>query len=373
MVKFRQNNFFGRIHPKPMQRQHQEKRVTVGVAMSGGVDSSVTAKLLKDKGHDVHGFFMALAQPDLELQVDRVSRIADHLEISLTVVDLAAEFESAVLSYFTRSYLHGKTPNPCIICNPRIKFGRLLEEILATGCDFMATGHYARISRSRDHVFHLLKGLDLRKDQSYFLHRLTQEQLARIMMPLGELTKDKVYTLAAELGLAGLHGNESQDVCFLKGTDLQTFMARSSVPDRKEGPILTLAGKEVGRHRGIQYYTVGQRRGLSIPDKTPYYVVALDPANNIVLVGKKNDLLQQRLQVAGVNWLSGSEPALPQDFRTRIRYRHQETPAQVLPAVNNSYPIIFSQPQSAVTPGQFAVFYRGDEVIGGGEILPDTT
>ena len=345
------------------------KKLAVGVAMSGGVDSSVTASLLKNKGYDVRGFFMALAQPDIEQQVERVKNIADHLHIPLTVVDLEKEFNETVLAYFTGSYLRGKTPNPCIICNPRIKFGQLLEQILAAGCDYMATGHYARVVQARDGLFHLLKGVDPQKDQSYFLHRLTQKQLARILMPLGEQTKKNVYRLATDLGISGIHGDESQDVCFLKGQDLTSFMSRYSGAAKQEGSIVTPAGKEIGRHQGIHHYTVGQRRGLGIPDATPYYVIAIDPVKNAVIVGKKEDLWQREMSVGDMNWIAGKDPGLPRDLFTRIRYRHKGAAARVMLQEKNLCTVLFHEPQLSITPGQFAVFYEEDEVIGGGVIL----
>ena len=352
-----------------MQQKKIKSPKSIGVAMSGGVDSSVTATLLKNMGHDVHGFFMALAQPDLDKQVKRVKKVAKHLHIPVTIVDLAGEFKQTVLDYFTQNYFDGKTPNPCIVCNPRIKFGRLLEVILSAGCDLMATGHYARIIRDQEETCHLLKGLDPKKDQSYFLHRLKQQQLARILMPLGEHIKENVYKMAAELGISGLHGAESQDVCFLKNQDLKSFLAQYNEDNNGEGFIVTLDGTVIGQHEGIHNFTVGQRKGLGIPDATPYYVVALDPVQNSVVVGKKEDLYQRELSVGEVNWISGREPDLQHEFSTKIRYRHKGAPARIMESENNLYTVSFYEPQLAVTPGQFAVFYNDDEVVGGGEIL----
>ena len=352
-----------------MQQKEIKSPKSIGVAMSGGVDSSVTATLLKNMGHDVHGFFMALAQPDLDQQVNRVKKVAKHLDIPVTIVDLAGEFKQTVLDYFIQNYFAGKTPNPCIVCNPRIKFGRLLEEILSAGCDLMAPGHYARIVRDQKETWHLLKGLDPKKDQSYFLHRLKQQQLARILMPLGEHIKENVYKMAAELGISGVHGAESQDVCFLKNQDLKSFLAQYNEDNNGEGFIVTLDGTVIGQHDGIHNFTVGQRKGLGIPDATPYYVVALDPVRNSVVVGKKEDLYQRELSVGEVNWISGREPDLQHEFSTRIRYRHKGAPAWIMESENNVHTVRFNEPQLAVTPGQFAVFYNDDEVIGGGEIL----
>ncbi len=341
----------------------------MGVAMSGGVDSSVTATLLKNTGHTVRGFFMALAQPDLDQQINRVKKVAEHLEIPLTVVDLTSEFKETVLDYFIESYFSGRTPNPCVICNPTIKFGRLLEEILETGCDLMATGHYARIIHDQDGICHLLKGRDPQKDQSYFLHRLTQKQLSRILMPLGGQIKENVYKMAAELGISGVHGDESQDVCFLKGQDLGTFMARFPAADECNGFIVTLDGNVIGEHKGIHRYTVGQRKGLGIPDATPYYVVALDQVKNEVVVGKSEDLWKKEFSVKEVNWTASAEPELPDSFEVKIRYRHQPAAAEILSSEEGIYMIRFVEPQMSITPGQFAVFYNDDEVIGGGVIV----
>ncbi|MDH5524990.1 MAG: tRNA 2-thiouridine(34) synthase MnmA [Desulfobulbaceae bacterium] len=340
----------------------------IAVAMSGGVDSSVTAALLKKQGHKVQGVFMALAQPDLDAQIARVKGVADFLGIGLTVVDLAALFKREVLDYFCDSYFAGKTPNPCVVCNRRVKFGGLLDFVRAElAADLLATGHYARIEADGAGC-RLLKGKDNTKDQSYFLSRLTQAQLARLCFPLGELRKKEVYLLAAELGLSGRHGSESQDVCFLKNQSVADFLAAHSAKSKKTGAIVTVDGRRLGSHQGVCSYTVGQRRGLGIPDATPYYVVGLDPVNNQVIVGKDEDLWHDTLLVAEMNWSAGVAPELPAVFDVKIRYRHGGARAQVIGGDDGRIEVKFVEPQRAITPGQFAVFYQGDQVVGGGEI-----
>lgn len=337
---------------------------TIMVAMSGGVDSSVTAALLKQRGHEVVGVFMRLAQADGEAQVSRVRRIADRLGIAVQVADLATEFQAQVLDYFASAYLAGRTPNPCVVCNRTIKFGLLRDVGRRLGIAAMATGHYARTVVAPDGRVRLLSGLDPKKDQSYFLCGLGQEQLAGLTFPLGETTKAEVYQVAAGLGLTGLHASESQDICFLQGRDLEAFF--SDQPARP-GDFVTLTGEVKGQHRGIQRYTVGQRRGLGLPDATPYYVIGLDPVRQQVLIGKETDLWRDELLVRTMWWTAGLEPALPQPFMVKIRYRHRPAPALVR-RQGSGYVITFSEQQRAITPGQFAVLYQDDEVVGGGEI-----
>lgn len=339
----------------------------MAVAMSGGVDSSVTAALLKQQGHMVRGVFMAFGQPGLDAQIERVGKVADALAVELTVVDVAEVFRSTVLDYFRASYLAGRTPNPCIVCNPNVKFGRLLAAAREMGCAAMATGHYARLDRLGDRV-RLLKGLDPNKDQSYFLHRLGQDQLAALLFPLGGFTKTQVRELAAGFGIAGVHGSESQDVCFLQGTTVAAFLeAAGTMPGG--GEIVDGGGRVLGRHQGIHRYTIGQRRGLGLPDATPYYVVAIDGDRNRLVVGKNEELWREMLSLRSVKWVAGGPPSLPARLIVKIRYRHEGAPALVAPGQGERVAVRFDAPQRAVTPGQFAVFYDGDEVVGGGEII----
>ncbi|MCK5545312.1 MAG: tRNA 2-thiouridine(34) synthase MnmA [Desulfobulbaceae bacterium] len=351
--------------PNPQKRESGK----IVVAMSGGVDSSVAAAMLKQEGFDVRGVFMAAAQPNLSAQIAVVKRIAALLDIPLEIVDLAEDFEREILDYFTKSYLEGKTPNPCVVCNREIKFGRLMESACNGEEVMMATGHYARVIHDRKGCFRLFKGRDPVKEQSYFLSLLTKEQLSRICFPLGEYTKEEVLRLSGEYGLPDFPAGESQDVCFLTDQDVRGFLARRIGKIFSGGSIVTISGRELGRHDGICGFTVGQRRGLAIPDATPYYVVRLDPDGNKVVVGKKEDLWQDHFLVRDVNWISGSPPAMPLSCDVKIRYRAQAGQAVVDHGPDNMFQVEFSECQRAVTPGQFAVFYNQDEVIGGGEIV----
>lgn len=349
--------------------QLQRNKHSVAVAMSGGVDSSVTAALMIKKGFTVSGVFMALAQPDLQEQIDRVKKIATFLDIPLDVVTLSTQFKCHVLDYFSQSYLSGKTPNPCVVCNRTIKFGKLLDHCLKSA-SYMATGHYAQVETDNNGRTKLLEGLDPQKDQSYFLSQLTQKQLSKVIFPLGNTTKQEVYGVAEELGLKGKHSTESQDVCFMQGKSLNDFFDKDNSP-QQSGPIITTAGEIKGHHSGIENYTIGQRKGLGVPDKTPYYVTAINAPGNQIIIGKKNDLWRDWLEIdtLKMNWISGMEPNLPQEFLVKIRYRHQGASARV-EKKESVVRITFSTPQRAITPGQFAVLYINNEVIGSGEINP---
>lgn len=342
------------------------KRIKVGIALSGGVDSTTTALLLKDH-YNVSGFFMQLAQPDLDRQKEQVKKVAAQLDIPLKIIDLSQAFERRVLQYFTESYFNGLTPNPCVVCNQQIKFGLFLDSILAEGMDRMATGHYARLEFQNDE-YHLYKGVDRRKDQSYFLSRLNQEQLSKILFPLGNMHKDDIYLYAEEHGFHGFRGEESQDVCFLENNKVANFLKTRSV-SHSSGQIVDTAGKIRGKHSGIANYTIGQRRGLGISDASPYYVIRLDASTNRVIVGKDSELFQETILLRNLHWLSANESLPTGKIKVKIRSTHEGSSAQLTRLDKTTYQLDFSSPQRAVTPGQFAVFYRGDELLGSAEII----
>ncbi len=337
----------------------------IAVALSGGVDSSTAAYLLKEAGHDVFGIFLLLAQPAPEEEIQRLKRICAHLSISLEVVDLRQQFAASVIEYFRRAYLKGKTPNPCVVCNRKIKFGLMLEAARARGAEKLATGHYVRLFREeKSGCFYIRKGRDLRKDQSYFLCLLDQNQLRDLTFPLGEYTKDEVIKIARQVGYFGLTSAESQEVCFIRGDYRELFPPDLASP----GPIVTTDGRVVGRHRGLFNYTVGQRRGLGLRLGEPYYVIYLDVENNRLIVGPKAELYRHFFWVRRPHFVCPDQVSLPLRVRVRIRYRHTEALAWV-ERDGSDLKVVFDTPQRAVTPGQFAVFYRDDIVLGGGEIF----
>jgi len=337
---------------------------TIGVAMSGGVDSTVTAGLLLEQGCTIHGFFMLLPLPGLTEQISKVQMVADQLHIPLHLVDLRQQFEQTIISYFVDAYRQGVTPNPCVICNQEIKCGQLLDEMATFGMDRMATGHYAQIGCKNGRAL-LHRAVDPAKDQSYFLCRLSAEQRKRLILPLGSWQKAEVFKRAQAMGFTHFNGQESQDVCFLADQHLPGFLKEKgmqSVP----GEITTKDGQVLGNHEGIWKYTVGQRRGLGLPDATPWYVTALDADNNRVIIGKDNELFHRRVLLRDVQWTVPRQNSW--QGRVQLRSRHRAAEAQVLPATNNRWQVLFTEPQRAISPGQFAVFYENGQIIGSGII-----
>jgi tRNA-specific 2-thiouridylase len=357
--------------------------VKVAVAMSGGVDSSMAAVMLKEEGHEVFGVTMRVGPPrdgagesggqaDGHGQdvVSAARRIAHRLDIPHHVVDLRGIFNEKVIADFCREYSRGRTPNPCVRCNEHVKFGALLTGAVELGADLMATGHYARIERDEtDGRYLLLKGVDRRKDQSYVLAMLRQEQLRRIVMPLGCLTKAIVEQRAREYGLTAERQKESQDICFIPDGDYGRFL-KDYIPEAFEpGPILDREGNVLGEHRGIPFCTIGQRKGFGMSFAEPLYVNRIDAERNAVIVGSKEEAYSDELIASHVNWVSGGLTQQQQELKVKIRYRHREADAVVTPLPENEVARVkFRQPQTAITPGQAVVFYDGDVVIGGGTI-----
>ncbi|HEU5382081.1 MAG TPA: tRNA 2-thiouridine(34) synthase MnmA [Ktedonobacteraceae bacterium] len=377
------------------------------VAMSGGVDSSVAAALLKEQGHEVIGIMLRLwSEPgvieDHGLEkvvqnkccsleaVDDARRVARKLDIPFYLVNVEQEFKEHVVDLFYQEYVAGRTPNPCLTCNRHIRFTVLLKRALALDADFMATGHYVRVD---DHPFtgkrRLRRGLDPEKDQSYVLHVLNQEQLAHACFPLGEYTKPQVRALAAERGLSVASKPESQEICFVAQNDYRGFIDRYAnaleeerAPDTsagatgliqipKPGPIYDLEGRTLGRHRGLAYYTIGQRKGLGLTSLEPLHVLHIDAERNALVVGPAEALLRTTCTVSKMHFVSGETPAEPFQARVRIRYKAPEQDALVTPLDAQTVQVTFSRPQRAITPGQAAVFYGGadgDEVLCGGII-----
>ncbi|HIE32787.1 MAG TPA: tRNA 2-thiouridine(34) synthase MnmA [Thermodesulfobacteriaceae bacterium] len=337
----------------------------IAVAISGGVDSAFAAWLLSRK-HEVvliHALFTP-SHPDLE----RIESLARFLALPYEIVDLREAFRDKVIEYFRRAYTLGLTPNPCVVCNREIKFGLLLRDVLSRGAEKLATGHYVRVVYDEGLARYLLyRGRDRRRDQSYFLHQLSQEALSRVIFPLGDYLKEEVVREAVRIGFFNLTAPESQEVCFIERDYRDLFRDLSFPP----GEIVTVDGRVVGRHQGLYAYTVGQRRGLGVRLGKPYYVIRLDPQKNQVIIGEKKDLLRRECLVSNVNFIYPLDPEKPFRAEVRIRYRHKEAPAEVVPLGDGRFKVIFERPQRAITPGQFAVFYRGGLVLGGGEILPE--
>jgi len=348
------------------------------IAVSGGIDSLMAAHLLKENGHNVIGvhFVTGYENPlsDNSQSVHpadshKIFSIAKQLGIDIKILDCSVEFKKNVVDYFIQTYNAGQTPNPCMVCNPLIKFGTVFNFARKHGASTLATGHYARIKEDRHGKFHLFKGIDPKKDQSYFLARLTQQHLAGARFPLGNVKKSDVIQLAGMKGFKPVNTGESQDVCFIKGKNYGDFLARHKGFEPKSGLIKDVDGNILGEHKGLHLFTIGQRRGINCPASEPYYVIQIDIRKNLLTVGFKKDLLASQCKVENINWIQ-EEPIQPINIQTRIRYRHTAVASMLTPDNGKTATVRFEKPQEAVTPGQCAVFYQGDEVLGGGWIAP---
>ncbi len=365
----------------------------IAVAMSGGVDSSAAAAILKEQGHDLVGFTMQLWDQRRGINVDEngdplpsrccslddvydARRVAEELGFPFYVLNLEKDFERDVVQPFVASYLNGETPIPCVSCNSRLKFASLDRLAASLECDKIATGHYARVEFDEaSRRYKLMRGRNLQKDQSYFLWELTQEQLSRALFPLGEMSKPEVRDVAREHALAVSEKSESQEICFVPDGNYSAFIDRyldaTGSIDQKpgEGEIVTTGGDAIGQHTGIHRYTIGQRRGIGIAAEQPLYVIGIDSLHNRVIVGGGDELLGLEFTAAGVNWIAFDNPASPVRADVRVRYRHTPVPATITPVNDGRVQVRFDEPQRAITPGQATVFYHGDEVVGGGWIV----
>ncbi len=341
----------------------------VAIAMSGGIDSLVSAFLMKNKGVPVFGihFTTGFETSAPHEQASAISTLSAQVGFPVNVIDLSREFRTAVVDYFVHAYRSGTTPNPCLVCNPVVKFDALFGAARKLGADLLATGHYARVKRDAKGAFHLLKGVDRKKDQSYFLSFLSQDHLSRACFPLGEMTKSDVKRLAAENGLSPVSADESQDVCFIREKTYADFLCNYAGIEPESGPVVTTGGETVGRHNGLHRFTVGQRRGINCPSSEPYYVVGLSPRTNTLVVGRKHELESESCVVDSPHWI-GRRPKLPLSVEVRLRYRHHAVPATVSDHGDGKLSVTFSSAQNAPTPGQGAVFYNEDEVMGAGII-----
>ena len=365
----------------------------IAVAMSGGVDSSAAAAILNEQGHELVGFTMQLWNQRRGINVDEngealpsrccslddvydARRVAEELGFPFYVLNLEKDFERDVVEPFVASYLDGETPIPCVSCNSRLKFASLDRLAASLGCDKVATGHYARVEYDdASGRYRLMRGLNLQKDQSYFLWELTQDQLARALFPLGEMTKPQVRDVAREHDLAVAEKSESQEICFVPDGNYSGFIDRyleaTGAAGRSpgKGEVVSAAGEIIGSHSGIHRYTIGQRRGLGIAAAQPLYVIGIDAPNNRVVVGQESELLRSSFVAGGVNWVALDKPQAEVRAEVRVRYRHTPAAATISPIDGNRARVTFDQPQRAITPGQATVFYRGNEVVGGGWIV----
>lgn len=353
-----------------------KNKITVAVGLSGGVDSSVAAFLLQKNGYNVVGYYMKNWSSDIgkfhcpwKEDQEYALRVADHLDIPIYTLNFEKEYKEKVVDYLFESYEKGITPNPDILCNKEIKFKIFLNRALALGADFIATGHYARNFIDKKNICHLLKGKDDNKDQSYFLHEMTQYQLSKTLFPVGEYAKTQIREIAKKAKLPTANKPDSQGICFIGEVNISELLKTKIKP--RVGDIITTDGKKIGTHEGVYYYTIGQRKGIGIGGGTPYFVIEKDIKNNRLIVDKgswSQSLFKNDCIIKNVNWIV-NEPKMPCKLSVKLRYRQDDQRCIIDKINKTSYKLVFSKPQRAITPGQFAVFYKKDECLGGGVII----
>jgi len=357
----------------------EKKKVMLG--MSGGVDSSVAAACLLEKGYDVIGVTMQIwPDKDEERQkneggccslsaVDDARGVAHMLGIPYYVMNFKKVFEDKVIKYFINEYLEGRTPNPCIACNRHVKFNEMLNKAVSMGIDFIATGHYAKIEYDEGKKRYLLKkSITAAKDQTYALYTMTQEQLSRTLMPIGEYTKDHVRKMAEDMKLLVASKPDSQEICFVEDNDYGRFISENSNAKIMPGNFVDTNGKVLGRHKGIVHYTVGQRKGLGIALGKPMFVLRIDVEKNNVVLGDEKEVFSDTLIASDLNFISIDKLEADMRVYAKIRYSAKEAPASIIPLEDGKVKVVFDTPQRAITPGQAVVFYDGDVVVGGGVI-----